>query len=132
MTISQLSSERKIIADHVHEIILAWLEDRIEEVEEFIEDNIIVCTSVDSRKYSGRSEFRECLQKSLVNKKIIRYDEEDFSIHIDELTATVHYKFFMEYQQNGKSVSESGRDFFLFKREKEKWKLVWRSIYYFH
>lgn len=131
MIISQISNEKKIISGYVHKVILAWLEDRIDDVDELIDNNIIVCTSVDSRKYSGKSEFRAYLQKYLVNKKIIRYDEEDFSIHIDSLTATVHYKFVVEYQQNSKSVSETGRDFFLFRREKEKWKLVWRSIYYF-
>lgn len=131
MNVTRFSKEKKIIEDYVHKIILAWLEDRIEEVDDLIDGNIIICAPLDSRKYSGKSEFKECLQNILVNKKITRYDEEDFSIHIDQLTATVHYKFNIEYQQNNKNVIESGRDFFLFKKEKENWKLVWRSIYYF-
>lgn len=131
MTMSQHTNEKKIINESVHKIILAWLEDRIEDVDELLDDNITICSPKDLKKCYGKLEFKECLQNILVNKKIIRYDEEDFSIHIDEWTATVHYKFIIEYQQNKENVIESGRDFFLFKREKEKWKLVWRSIYYF-
>ncbi|MEW6194926.1 MAG: hypothetical protein AB1521_07215 [Bacteroidota bacterium] len=131
MTIAQFSIEKKIIEDYVHKIILAWLEDRIEEVDELIDNKITFCSSVGSRKYSGKSQFKEYLYDSLINKKVIRYNEEDFSIHTDGITATAHYKFIMEYQQNNKNVIESGRDFFLFKREMENWKLVWRSIYYY-
>lgn len=125
------STDKKKIEDYVHRIILSWLENRIDDVYELIDDNIEVSTSIDSRKYSGKSELREFFQTYLVNKKIIRYDEEDFSIHIDRLTAIAHYKFTLEYMQSKEKVIESGRDFFLFTKEKERWKLVWRSIYHF-
>ena len=128
MTELQLSAEKKVITGYIHKIILFWLEDKLSEVEYLIDNDVIICVPIESIQLKGREHFIEYLKKARHKRKVIRYNEEDFSIHINDSIAMAHYKFVVEYEQNVKRHIDSGRDFLIFKRQNKDWKLIWLSI----
>lgn len=113
-------------------IILSWLEERLFEVDDLVDDDIDLLLVNKSVKISGKKQFIDYLQNALHNKKIIQYDEENFSVQFDGIITAVEYKFTIRFEEKGSVVCESGSDCFIFKKYYDMWKLRWRIIYPFN
>lgn len=126
-----MSSERKTIIELIHSFILSIMENRFEETESFLAGDVEFCSMKDASYIIGKKNFISFLKNTFSSKKILRYDEEDFTTHIENKIATASYRFLIEYEVNNNKKTESGRDFFLLEKHNNEWKIKWRSVYYF-
>lgn len=128
----KFSATDKFLINDVQRIILSWLEERLFEVDNLFDDDIDLLLVNKSAKISGKKQCMDYLEGTLHDKKIIQYDEDNFTVQFDGIITAVEYKFTVRFEEKGSVVCESGSDCFIFKKYFDAWKLRWRIIYPFN
>lgn len=126
------NSQKKEIESIIHQIIQGWLVNRIRRFEDYFDDDIGLTIPADNINIKGKKYFINYHEQYLKDKKIKRYDEIDFSVRVEKDYAIAHYSYNLEYEKSNIDYRECGRDIFIYKYNKNNWKLVWRIIYAFN
>ena len=112
----------------VKKINTTWQEKRFKDLDEFFHEDIVIATP----NFEGGGQGREACIKSYKQfaemADIKQYDESNFNAIVWENTALVHYFFDMSYSLQDKEYRDQGFDLYVFSREQDKWRAVWRTI----
>ncbi len=106
----------------------AWLNNQIEELENYFHRDIVIAQPGLRAHARGR---QACISsyKEFVSRTITRnFDTSGYIIDVWGKIAVVSYRFVMDYELQGVLHHDSGTDLFVLIREEEKWLVVWRTI----
>jgi len=118
--------------EQIHQIIKkinqSWLEGHPENLNQYFHDNMMIVSSEFKVMGSGKEvcvkSYADFISQAIIND----YQESDPEIHVWANTATAFYNYEIGWEMDGKSFKESGRDFFVFTFEDDKWLAVWRMV----
>jgi uncharacterized protein (TIGR02246 family) len=112
----------------VQKINRAWRTGEISDVGElFHPDAVIVHPG-----FEGRTEGREaCLQSYrdfAAQATVRRLDEYDPQVDVTGDTAVISYGFQIDYEMDGETYADAGRDVFVLTRAGGRWQAIWRTL----
>lgn len=119
---------KREISEIIKKINLSWVEGRPENLAEYIHENMMIVSP--ELKIMGKGKetciksYADFVNQATVNK----YDESEAEIYVWGSTAIASYEYDVEWEMNGKSYKEQGRDLFVFTYENGKWLAVWRKV----
>ncbi|MGD9346378.1 MAG: nuclear transport factor 2 family protein [Candidatus Aminicenantes bacterium] len=112
----------------LHKISETWSKANPDDLGEFFHEDLVI-SSPDLRKMGEGK--KACIQsyKDFIARAVIHeYKEEDYTIDVWGDTAVSTYTFDMTYEMDGQTSREQGHDIFVYNREGEKWRVVWRMV----
>jgi len=113
----------------------AWINNRLEYLNEYFDDNMIIITS-DYKKYAeGKEACINSYKHFTESAKTLSYIQGEPVIKYWGNTAVAVYNFEINYEIKGKAFNEKGEDIFVFNRKDEEdnyWKAVWRRVSVFN
>ncbi len=114
--------------DVVRRINAAWREGHPERLSELFHDRIAI-VGVDGRRYGeGKVACADSYRSFCEHATVTHYQESDPAVEIYDTVAIVNYGFEIEYEIEGKSSRESGRDVFVLEKIDGRWLAVWRQF----
>ena len=128
MNMCKNQDDREKIHKVMKAINAAWTKGRPEEIAMYFHDDIVIAHP----NFSGRGEGKEVCVQSFVdfvsNAEILNYQESEYSIDIWGDTAVVTYSYQFEWEMNQEKHNEKGNNLYVFSRDNEEWRAVWRTI----
>lgn len=122
----------KLIANElnsmVKEINSAWQEERFEDLMEYFHEDIVISGPNFEGGEKGRRACIKSFKQFLEAAEIHQYNESDFNSLVWDNTAVVHYAFDMSYSIKGQKFRDKGFDLYVFSKENNKWKAIWRTL----
>ncbi len=106
----------------------AWLDGRIEGLEEVVHPEIVMVFPGFEGRVQGRERFLSGFHDFCRNAKVHRFQEEDRQADVAGDTAVVTFRYKMIYERSGKRYDSTGRDLWVFQRDAGKWIAVWRTM----
>jgi hypothetical protein len=129
MNSSSESKQKEQINQIIKKINQSWLEGHPENLSQYFHDNMMI-VSPDFKIMGARKAVCVKSYSDFISHAVIKdYQDSDPEVHVWANTATAFYNFEIGWEMNGKSFKESGRDFFVFTFEDNKWMAVWRMIF---
>lgn len=112
----------------VKKINTAWQEGRFEDLNEYFHEDIVITTPNFEGGGQGRKACIESYRQFSDMAEIHEYTESNFNAMVWENTALVHYFFDMSYSLQDQKYRDQAYDLFMFSKEQDEWKVVWRTI----
>ena len=128
MTYSFSTPAQEDLWQLVKEINDSWVLGRPANLENYFHKEIVFVAPGFSQRIEGRAACIESFRDFCTNAKVREFKPVDPSVDICEQTSISTYSFTVEYELNNESFNESGRDVWVFFRDKDKWLAVWRTI----
>lgn len=120
--------DRRVVAETLRKMNDTWLGGRPRDLAEFLHERIVMPYP----DFSGKVEGRDPLVASYVmfteNAPIIRYSEYDRQIDVVDDTAVTTAIFEMIYELEGVRRFSTGREMWVFARQGDGWRAVWRGM----
>jgi ketosteroid isomerase-like protein len=106
----------------------AWTQGRVEELNAFFHDKIVMVSPtlqvLSQGREAGVSSYASFLKQAEVHK--IKFSEPE--IFLSGNTAVAGTSFDITWEAGGRKHEESGREVFVFSREEGRWLAVWRMM----
>lgn len=128
MTYTKESTADDEIRDVIEQMNDAWSKGHPEQLESFFSNDIVIVAP----DFAHRTKGREAAVAGYVDfcsQAIIRdlkLGEPSIDVFGDAAVATYAYE--ISYEMGGEAFKDTGRDLFIFRREKDKWQAVWRTM----
>lgn len=106
----------------------AWNKNRLEELEEYFHENMIIADSNFNKLAKNKKECIASYQSFINQAKILGYTEREIDVEIIGETAIVNYIFNISWEVNNSISSEEGRDVFVVEYSNGKWLAVFRTL----
>jgi len=106
----------------------AWLKGRPQELQAYFHPDIQFIGSNLETLATGRAICIDSYQDFINQAAVRKYTENDFDIQVWGNTAFIRYSFDIEYQMQGKSHRDTGKDLFAFTYHQGRWLAVWRLM----
>ncbi len=107
----------------------AWLQDRVEELQQFFHPDVVMVKPGLSDRVEGRDACIKTYEDFIAHATIREYRESEATVDLFGDTAVAIYQFHMLYEMTGETFRESGRDLFVFARTGNTWLAVWRTMF---
>lgn len=127
--VATAADDRAKIRALIKSINQAWLQDRVEELEQFFHPDIVMVRPGFSDRSEGRAAAVKSYEDFIAHATIREYRESEAAVDLFGDTAIATYQFHMLYEMTGESFRESGRDLFIFARSGNGWQAVWRTMF---
>jgi hypothetical protein len=122
------SSRTEVAAAAIARINRAWLDRRPTDLESLFHPALTMVFP----DFSGRVEGREAnvagFTDFCTHATVHEYRERDQQIDVIGDTAVASFAYEMVYERNGKRSRATGRDLWVFARQKGSWLAVWRTM----
>ena len=100
----------------------SWTTGKVEELKDYFHENMVAITPVDRQRREGRQACIDGWAQFVAGTTKIHYWKElDPQIQIYGDTAVVTYYFDVSFDIGGKTIVSTGRDMFVFVKERGKW-----------
>lgn len=117
------------IKQTIKKINQSWLEGHPENLNQFFHDDMLILSPDFKIMGAGKAVCMKSYSDFISQAVIKDYQESDPEIHVWGDTAIAFYNFEIAWEMKGKSSKETGRDFFVFTFENDKWLAVWRMVF---
>ena len=121
-------SQRAEAAATMQQINEAWRKGRPQDLSTLVHPEIIMVLPNFAGKIAGRESFLAGFEDFCRNAKLEELQEHDQQIDVVDATAVVSFRFEMTHERAGARYRSTGRDLWLFERQREKWIAVWRTM----
>jgi uncharacterized protein (TIGR02246 family) len=116
------------VREALQQISQAWLAGNPDALtERFATDIVMVFPG-----FSGSSKGREALLAGFRdfcdNARIHAYEETDHQVNVAGGVAVATFRFDMVYERDGSRYHSTGRDFWVFEENRNRWLAVWRTM----
>ena len=126
-TISEPDTQSEI-RQRLHEINVAWINGRPEELAALFHEDIVVVLPGFQDQIWGRAAAIASYDDFANQATIHEYREEDHRVEVWGDTAVASYRFEIAYELDGEGCRDTGRDLFVFTRQHGQWLVVWRTL----
>jgi len=106
----------------------AWRNGRPESMSVYLHPGIVMKTPGFSGETAGREAFIEGFRQFAANARVLEYSESDEQIDVIGACAVITYEFEMIYETAEYRARSTGRDFWIFEKQGNKWLAVWRTM----
>jgi ketosteroid isomerase-like protein len=120
--------DEKTILNVVNAINGAWVRGEADAIAEHLHDRIVVAGPDGSIMAEGREACVESYRAFISAATISAFDARDHVLRIWGDTAVVSYRFSIRYAMQSAMHDDTGRDTFIFTRDSERWRAVWRLV----
>jgi uncharacterized protein (TIGR02246 family) len=121
------SPEHSEVARVLSSINQAWLEGRPRDLETLFDPNVMMLLPG-----GGRVQSREALVQSFVdmceNARVRGFEESDRQVDVFGDTAVASFAFTVVYEREGATYRSTGRDLWIFSRNRGNWLAVCRTM----
>jgi len=118
----------KIIRQIVFTINRHWLNKQCDEIGKFLSEKVVIAPPGSDKRIRGRDayvqSYRDYDQSAITHK----FSPDEPEIDIIGETAVAVYPFYVEYELQGKTYREHGKDILVFSNKSGEWKVVWRTM----
>jgi uncharacterized protein (TIGR02246 family) len=128
MVSSAVPNEQEAIRQLLKRINQAWVQGRLEELNECFHENMVIVAPGLQAMRKGREACVRSYQEFIAAAVVHEYNEREPTIDLWANTAVAVYGWEIVYEINGQLSRESGQDLFVFARENGVWRAVWRTM----
>lgn len=122
------TSDQREVRDVLRAINDAWVGGRPEDVAEWVRGDIVMAFPGFAGRSEGRERFVEGYSEFTTQASIRAFRESNVNVDVWRETAVASYRFEIEYEMGGEPHQDVGHDVFVFTREPEGWRAVWRTM----
>lgn len=123
-----LNSSQKEIINIIKNINIAWTKGRIEDLRNFLHNDITIASPDFKNRLKGIDEVLKSYIDFYNNSKTFSFSESDFHIEIFNKTATADYEYHIIYEINNKKYDGTGREIWTFSEVNNRWLAVCRLL----
>jgi ketosteroid isomerase-like protein len=106
----------------------AWTQGKPEDLGRYFHPDMVIVGPDGQPAGRGSEACISSYRSFAQSAKIHSFSQAGFQIEVFENTSAATYSFSLSYEIDGQVFKDSGRDMFVFSREREGWKAVWRMI----
>lgn len=121
-------SEQEAVWEVMQKINQAWVHNRPGEMESHLHPDMVIITSDVEYRADGRDACIDSYKDFCKRATIREYKEEKPNVDIFDDQAVVIYQFDISYDLEGEVHRDRGSDIFVFRREKDQWLAIWRTL----
>ncbi|MGH2374379.1 MAG: YybH family protein [bacterium] len=120
--------DRETIRVLLRKINDAWVKGDPDDLSQYFHEDIVIVAP----RFQGIERGREACVRSYKEftsqARTHEYVESDAAIEQWDDTAVATYRYDITYEMDGTVYRESGWDVFVFRRDNERWRAVWRTL----
>ena len=106
----------------------SWVSGRLDRLDNLFHDQIVFVAPGFSQRIEGRTACVDSFRDFCAKARVRDFKPADPAIDICANTAVASYSFTVEYELNNEILNDGGRDVWVFARDQDKWRAVWRTI----
>lgn len=122
-----MKTQAKEIENLVNRLNDDWLNDRIENLDQYFHKQVVMIQPGTHKKITGREAMIDSYSGFVEEAKVSDFRIKDFRIDVFEETAIVLYTFRIKYKIETTNYDENGLEILVFNRHNDKWQIVWRN-----
>ncbi len=131
MTPPALSDDRETIRQRVKRINEAWRHDRTEELNQYFHPDMIIVGPGFKVAAKGKAACVKSYEDFVHSAMVHEYRDTDPVVEVWGSTAVATYDWEVVWEVDGEVSREVGHDQFVFTREDDEWRAVWRAVLFF-
>jgi hypothetical protein len=112
----------------IGEINQAWLNGRVDDLSLIFHEDMVIVGPDFQELSRGRMACVKSYHDFLAQARIIDYRESEPIVDDWATIAVATSPWEMTYELGGRRYTESGHDTFVFKKEEDRWQVVWRLM----
>jgi len=116
------------VREAMHEIQAAWRENRPRDMIPHLHADVTMALPGFTAVIKGRHILATSFIEFGKSARVLQYSEGDLEVHVVGETAVVAFEFQMTYERGDYRGHSSGRDFWIFARDDDRWLGVWRMM----
>ena len=125
MTRSQVTQEIKTILEDIN---LAWQENRLQDLRKHFHDHMVLVAPDFEVRFEGAEACVGSYSDFIRQATVEQFKNSDLQVDLCGETVIASYRFEIGYKLEEESHRDCGRDIFIFNREKDQWKAIWRTM----
>lgn len=106
----------------------AWLNDRLEELDQYFHPDVVFVQPKFAGRLEGRAACVGSYREFCAQAKVREYRDGEPRIDLFGPCAIATYPFHMLYELAGESYREAGYDTLVFSKGEGGWRAVWRTV----
>lgn len=122
-----MKTQAKEIENLVNRLNDDWLNDRIENLDQYFHKQVVMIQPGTHKKITGREAMIDSYSGFVEEAEVGDFRIKDFRIDVFEETAIVLYTFRIKYRIETTNYDENGLEILVFNRHNDKWQIVWRN-----
>jgi ketosteroid isomerase-like protein len=121
-------SEATQVVGVLNAINRAWLEDHVDDMGSMLHPDIVMVLPGFGGRSSGRGAFLDGFRDFRKSASTIKFNVRDFQVDITGDAAVATYCFEMEYDRVDTQWRATGRDLWVLRKQRGKWRATWRTM----
>lgn len=122
-----MNTQTKEIENLVNRMNDDWLNDRIENLDQYFHKQVVLLQPGTHKQITGREEIIDSYREFAEEAEVSDFRIKDFRIDVFEDTAVALYTFRIKYRIESTNYDETGLEILVFNRHNDKWLIVWRN-----
>jgi hypothetical protein len=128
MTSAADRETRREILKFLRKIETAWLGGRIEELRGCFRDDAVLVAPDLEQRLEGRDPIVDSYAQFLQEARLLAFDSEPPMVDVFGDSAVTVTPWTVEYEREGEIHREAGGDLLVLARERDEWKVAWRTL----
>jgi hypothetical protein len=128
MSQAPITAESREVWKFVQDLNRTWSGGQPEKLDSFFARDCVIVQPGFEGRATGRAACVESYVDFCAHANILGFQERAPDIDIFGDTAVVSYTFDISYELEGRRYREQGRDLFVLRRERGRWRAVWRTL----
>jgi ketosteroid isomerase-like protein len=121
-------SERGDASTAMRRINQAWLDGQVQDLAPMLHPEIVMVLPDFAGRMQGREDFLAGFRDFRQSATIQEFREHDHQADVAGDTAVVTFRYDMVYERSGGRYRASGRDLWVFQKQRGTWIAVWRTM----
>jgi ketosteroid isomerase-like protein len=125
MTTSQVTEKIKSIIKDINQ---AWQENRLQDLRQHFHDHMVLVAPDFEVRFEGADACIGSYSDFIQQASVEHFQDSDLQVDLCGNTVIASYRFEIGYKLEDESHRDCGRDIFIFNRENDQWKAIWRTM----
>ena len=121
-------SEREAASSTMRRINQVWLDGQVERLAPMVHPEMVMAFPGFTGRAQGREEFLAGFSDFCQNASITSFRDDDYLVDVAGDTAVITFRYEMLYERSGEQYHSTGRDLWVFQKQKSVWIAVWRTM----
>ena len=128
MTSAANRETRREILKFLRKIETAWLAGRFDELRACFRDDAVLLAPDLEQRLEGGDPIVDSYAEFLREARLLAFDSEPPRIDVFQEVAITVTPWTVEYEREGELLREAGGDLLVLTRERDEWKVAWRTL----
>lgn len=106
-----------------------WTHGNLDSIPEVLDDDVVFVAPGYAQRMHGPAACADSFRQFLGVATVRRFEESDWQVDERADLAVVSYRFVIEYSMDGGEHTDTGRDLYVVRRDRDRgWLIVWRGL----